>query len=129
MTKEFVMTLDARPGSLVEVLSALAKENVNVRGAFGANVGDFDTFHMVVDEESRAERVLRDTHAKFRAFDVVITEVENKPGALLAACDRLASASINLDAIYTLASSSPGKATVAFRVKDARAAEAALKRA
>lgn len=129
MTKELVLTLDARPGTLVEVLGALAKENVNIRGGFGANVGDFDTWHMVVDDEARAERVLRDRHTNYRAFDIVILDVDNAPGTLLAACERLASKGINLDAIYTLASSAPGKATVAFRVKDTKAAEAALKSA
>lgn len=127
MTKEFVIPLEPRPGTLAEILGGLAKERVNVRGGFGMNVGDFDTWHMVVDDDARAERVLTGTGVRYRAFDVVTTSVEDKPGTLLAACEKLAAANINIEAVFNLGGGPPGKTTVAFRVEDTRAAESALR--
>lgn len=127
MTKEFVVALDPRPGTLAELLGGLAKERVNIRGGFGANVGDFDTWHMIVDDEIRAASVLRASGARFQTHDVVTTSLEDRPGELLRACEKIASRGINLQAIYSLASDVPGKASVAFRVNDPRGAEAALR--
>lgn len=127
MTKEFVVALDPRPGTLAELLGGLAKERVNIRGGFGANVGDFDVWHMVVDDEARTSSALRAVGARFRTHDVVTTMVDDRPGELLRACEKIASRGINLEAIYTLTPEAPGKASVAFRVSDARGAEAALR--
>lgn len=127
MTKEFVIALEPRPGTLAEVLGGLAKDNVNVRGGFGTNVGDFDTWHMIVDDDARAERALKAIGTRYRTFDVVTKDVEDKPGTLLMAAERLASRGINIEAVFSLGGNAPGKTTVAFRVKDRTAAEAALK--
>lgn len=127
MTKEIVLALEPRPGTLAAVLAGLAKENVNLRGGFGANVGDFDTWHMVVDDTARAERALRAMGTRYQTHDVVTTTVPDKPGELLKAAERLAAKGINIEAIYSLASTTPGRAEVAFRVRDAAAAESALK--
>lgn len=126
MTNEFVIALDPRPGTLATLLSGLAKERINIRGGFGANVGDFDTWHMVVDDEAKAERVLKGTHTRYQLRPVVTATLKDEPGTLLEACERLAARGLNLEAVYTLGSSTPGSVTVAFRVDDPVKAASAL---
>lgn len=127
MTKEIVVTLDPRPGTLAELLGRLAKDGVNIRGGYGTNVGDFDTWHMVVDDDARAERALRGSHVAYRTYDVALTEVDDRPGTLLAACERIASRGINIRSIFNLGGNRPGRSVVAFRVDDPKGAEAALR--
>lgn len=127
MTSEIVIALDPRPGTLAQLLGGLAKENVNIRGGFGTNLGDFDTWHMIVDDTAKAESILRKQGTRYQVHDVAVTTLPDKPGTLLRATERLAGQGINIEAVYNLATTTPGECSVAFRVKDSAAAERALR--
>ncbi|HEY3217495.1 MAG TPA: ACT domain-containing protein [Candidatus Limnocylindria bacterium] len=125
MPTEFTIKLKDRPGTLAALTSALGAAGVNIRGIGGTKgvvglvVGDKDT--------AKARRTLK--KAKYRATERGIVEVRlaDKPGSLSAAAKRFAKGRVNIASAYVIAPGR-GKVTVAFGVKNARAAKKALGR-
>src|SRR5512140_1975446 len=125
MATEFTVKLADRPGQLAALASALADAGVNLRaiaaqkGVVGVVVGDKET--------ARTRRALK--KAGYRATERTAIEMRlaDRPGALARAASRFAKGKVNLSTAYVLAPGR-GNVTVAFGVKDARAAKKALGR-
>ncbi len=125
MPTEFTVKLADRPGQLASLAAALGMARVQIRaigatkGVVGIVVGDKDT--------AKARRALK--KGKYRSSErgVVELRLSDKPGSLSAAAKRFAKGKVNISSAYVLAPGR-GKVTVAFGVKNARAAKKALGR-
>jgi hypothetical protein len=125
MPTEFSVKLADRPGQLASLASALGDAGVQIRaigatkGVVGIVVGDKDT--------AKARRALK--KGKYRASErgVVELRLKDKPGSLSAAAKRFAKGKVNISSAYVLAPGR-GNVTVAFGVKNARAAKRSLGR-
>lgn len=125
MPTEFSVKLADRPGQLASLASALGDAGVQIRaigatkGVVGIVVGDKDT--------AKARRALK--KGKYRASErgVVELRLKDKPGALSSAAKRFAKGKVNISSAYVLAPGR-GNVTVAFGVKNARAAKRSLGR-
>ena len=125
MATEFVVKLKDRPGTLAALTSALGAAGVNIRavggtkGTVGIVVGDKDT--------AKTRRALK--KAKYRATErgVIELRLSDKPGSLSAAAKRFAKGKVNIASAYVIGPGR-GKVSVAFGVKNARAAKKALGR-
>lgn len=125
MATEFIVKLKDRAGTLAPLVGALGDAGVNLRaiggskGVVGLVVADKDT--------ARARRALK--RAGYRASERTAIEVrlKDRPGAVAKAAQRFAKAKVNIASGYVLAPGR-GNVTVAFGVKDARAAKRALGR-
>jgi hypothetical protein len=125
MPTEFSVKLADRPGQLASLASALGDAGVQIRaigatrGVVGIVVGDKDT--------AKARRALK--KGKYRASErgVVELRLKDKPGSLSAAAKRFAKGKVNISSAYVLAPGR-GNVTVAFGVKNVRAAKRSLGR-
>jgi len=125
MPTEFTVKLADRPGQLASFAAALGMAGVQIRaigatkGVVGIVVGDKDT--------AKARRALK--KGKYRSSErgVVELRLSDKPGSLSAAAKRFAKGKVNISSAYVLAPGR-GKVSVAFGVKNARAAKKALGR-
>ena len=125
MATEFLVKLKDRPGTLAGLTGALAGAGVNLRsiggtkGVVGLVVSDKDT--------AKARRALK--KAKYRATERAAIEVRlaDKPGAVARAAQRFGKGRVNIASAYVLAPGR-GNVTLAFGVKNARAAKRALGR-
>jgi hypothetical protein len=125
MGTEFMIKLPDRPGQLAKLAMALGDAKVNIRsiggtkGQVGIVVSDSDA--------AKTRRALK--KAKYRASerDTVDLRLNDRPGSLSGAAARFAKGKVNIASAYVLAPGR-GKVTVAFAVKNARAANRALGR-
>jgi len=125
MATEFTVKLADRPGQLASLASALGDAGINIRaiaaqkGVVGVVVGDKDT--------AKTRRALK--KAGYRAAERTAIEMRlnDRPGSLARATSRFAKAKVNIASVYPFAPGR-GNVTVAFGVKDARAAKKALGR-
>ena len=125
MATEFIVRLKDRPGTLAALTGALGMAGVNLRAIGGSNgrvgliVGDKDA--------AKARRALK--KAKYRATERTAIEVrlKDRPGSLARAAERFGKGRVNIASAYVLAPGR-GNVTVAFGVKDARAAKKKLGR-
>ncbi len=125
MPTEFTVKLADRPGQLASLAAALGAARVNIRaigatkGTVGIVVGDKDT--------AKARRALK--KGKYRASErpAIELRLNDKSGSLAAAAKRFAKGKVNIASVYAMAPGR-GKVSVAFGVKNARAAKKALGR-
>jgi len=101
MPKDLTIFLGDHPGSLAKVGEALGKAGVNIDGMCGVTVQGKGVIHILVADAAKARRALEANHIDVaKETDVVVLEVEDRPGVLGNVARRLANAGVNLHIAY-----------------------------
>lgn len=99
--KDLTVSMADRPGTLADVAEALGKAGVNIEGFCGFAAGGEGTGHVLVEDAGRARSAIEGAGATVSGErDVLVLDVENKPGALGAVARRIADAGVNVEVIY-----------------------------
>jgi hypothetical protein len=102
VTTDLALRLPTRPGTLLQVLEALGHAGINVDGAFGVEVGDTGTLHVLVADAELARRALMSNNIEItEERQVVVVPVENRPGGGAVLLRRVADAGVSVDLVYT----------------------------
>jgi hypothetical protein len=104
MAIDLTIGLTDRPGSLAKASDALGRAGINIDGASGFVCDGQGTFHILVADLERARRALIDSG--FTIEDerrVIVTSIENRPGAAADLLRRIAAAEVNIDLLYLAA--------------------------
>ena len=102
MATDLTVGLMDQPGTLAQASDALGRAGINIEGACGFVCAGQGVFHVLVAEAERARRALIDAGFEIQAErQVVLTEVENEPGAAAAVLRRIADEGLNIDLLYT----------------------------
>jgi hypothetical protein len=99
--KELVLTVQNKIGMMASVSKILADHGINVEGVAGYAMGGEAKMMLVPDDVQRAGDALK--KAGFKAIEtkeVVVAELENKPGALKSVSAKLFDAKIDIKYIY-----------------------------
>jgi hypothetical protein len=102
MPIDLTVGLFDQPGTLAKASDALGRAGINIDGASGFVCEGQGVYHVLVEDAERARRALIDSG--FTIEDerrVVMTPVENRPGAAAALLRRIADAELNVDLLYT----------------------------
>lgn len=106
MAKDLTIYLGDHPGSLAKVGEALGKAGVNIDGICGVTVQGKGVIHVLVADAAKARRTLEANHIDVaKETDVVVLDVEDRPGVLGNVARRLANAGVNLHIAYLATSS------------------------
>ncbi|MEW6567615.1 MAG: ACT domain-containing protein [Chloroflexota bacterium] len=101
MAKDLRLLLEDRPGQLAKVGEALGKAGVNIDGLCGVTWEGKGVIHVLVEDAVKARRALEANGLPVdREDDVIVMEVEDRPGVLGNIARRLANAGINLHLAY-----------------------------
>jgi hypothetical protein len=102
MAIDLGVRLPTRPGSLVRVAEALGHAGINIDGACGLEMGGEGVLHVLVENGELARRTLLNAGIEITSeAQVVVLELENRPGTGAAVLRRVADAGVNVDLIYT----------------------------
>jgi len=119
---QFSIFLINKPGVLAAVTGALARAKVNIVAMALMDSGEHGTLRIVCDDPDKARQVLGQTHDRWTESEVVLLELENKPGAFAAVSKKLADAHVNISYAYCTAGAFGGRTTAAFKVADIKKA-------
>jgi hypothetical protein len=110
---------------LSDVLSHLSHQGVNIRAHCLVDNGDgYCKLRMVVSETAKAVDILQEKNFAAVVNDVVIVELDDRPGGLSRMLKLLGGEDMGIEYSYTAASESPGRADMVFRFSNnARAVE------
>jgi hypothetical protein len=90
-----------RPGTLAQASDVLGRAGVNIEGACGYVCDGQGIYHVLVADLERARRALIDSGFEIVAErQVVVTPIDNLPGAAAALLRRVADAGVNVDLLY-----------------------------
>jgi hypothetical protein len=101
MAFDLVIEIDNRPGALAEVAAAISDAGVNIAAATCIGPGDQAELHILVKHAEAARHSLAISHlAVTREREVVVVDVEDRPGVLADLTRRIAKAGVDLDLVY-----------------------------
>jgi hypothetical protein len=122
MAVDLVIDIENTPGALAEVAAAISDAGVNIAAATCIGPGERAELHVLVPHAEAARHLLAISHvAVTREREVVVVEVDDRPGVLADLSRRIARAGVNLDLVYVAT-----RNRVVFGAADLDALRAAL---
>ncbi|MGH2748056.1 MAG: ACT domain-containing protein [Actinomycetota bacterium] len=101
MATDLTVILENRPGTLAQATEALGSSGINIDGSCGFPCEGVGVFHILVQDGAAGRSALEGAGLKIRAErEVLVLDVEDKPGALGEVCRRIADAGANIDLQY-----------------------------
>ena len=101
MAVDLVIDIDNTPGALADVAAAISDAGVNIAAATCLGAGERAEVHILVPHAEAARHALAISHvAVTREREVVVVDVEDRPGVLADLARRVAKAGVNLDLVY-----------------------------
>ncbi|HLY62523.1 MAG TPA: ACT domain-containing protein [Terriglobia bacterium] len=98
--KEFIVTIEDKPGALGKCFHALAERGVNVL-AFQSFVEERESLvRFLADDMDSAKAVLGSLHMIFEETEVAVARLAHRPGELARAASKLGENQINVDYSY-----------------------------
>jgi hypothetical protein len=114
--------LENKPGRLAKVLSALAREKVNLTALTVMDSHEHNVLRFVTNDLAATVEVLKSLGTPHAETEVVQMELRNQPGALAHICEVLAQEHVNIDYAYCSAGGRNGKAVGVFKLSNAEKA-------
>jgi hypothetical protein len=122
MAVDLVIDIENTPGALAEVAAAISDAGVNIAAATCIGGGRQAELHILVPHAEAAKHSLAISHvAVNREREVVVVDVEDRPGVLADLTRKIAKAGVDLDLIYIAT-----RNRVVFGASDLPALRAAL---
>ena len=122
MSIDLVIELENTPGALAEVAAAISDAGVNIAAATCIGTGRQAELHILVPHAEAARHSLAISHlAITREREVVVVDVEDRPGVLADLTRRIARAGVDLELVYVATQN-----RVVFGARDLAALRAAL---
>jgi hypothetical protein len=123
MAVDLVIDIENSPGALAEVATAISDAGVNIAAATCVGPGERAELHILVPHAEAAKHALAISHGVTvtREREVVVVEVEDRPGVLADLTRKIARAGVNLDLVYVAT-----RNRVVFGASDVAALRAAL---
>ena len=98
--KEFRITLGNRPGELARVAENLSRQGVNIKALSVTAGGNQVTCHFIGHDLEATRVALQEARVQFDEQEVISLLLEDRAGELARVTDELATAGVNIDAIY-----------------------------
>src|SRR5437868_7655238 len=101
MAFDLVIDLENTPGALAQVAAAISDAGVNIAAATCIGSGAQAELHILVPHAEAAKHSLSISHlAISREREVVVVDVEDRPGVLADLTRKIAKAGVDLDLVY-----------------------------
>jgi hypothetical protein len=101
MAVDLVIAIENTPGALAEVAAAISDAGVNIAAATCVGPGERAELHILVPHSEAVKHALAISHvAVTREREVVVVDVEDRPGVLADLTRKIARAGVNLDLVY-----------------------------
>ena len=101
MAVDLVIEIENTPGALAHVAAAISDAGVNIAAATCIGTGERAELHILVPYAEGARHSLAISHlAVTREREVVVIDVEDRPGVLADLTRKIARAGVDLDLVY-----------------------------
>lgn len=128
MITQLSIFLENRLGRLLEVVSLLGENNINIRALSLADKANYGILRIIVDKRKQAVGILKGNNFSVNETDVIAAEVEDKPGGLASVLKIFVENGINVEYMYAFVEKTGEKALVVFRVENPGKGEEILKK-
>ena len=116
--KQISVFMENRPGRLAEITKILSENSVDIRAINIADTTDFGILRMMVDDEEKAEKVLRGNNMTANISDVIAISISDSVGAFSNVIELLKDKNISIEYIYSFIGEKPSKAVIVLKTSD-----------
>jgi len=124
--QQLTVFVENKQGTIVSVTDTLSRHNINLRALSVAETQDFGILRLIVNDEKKAEKILKEEGYLIKITDVVGVKIGDEPGKLSEALRVLNENKINMEYLYAFMARTEKYAYVVIRVEDNASAEIAL---
>ena len=124
--EEIVITTKNRVGILAEISRMLSEEGVNIEAINGYEIGSTGRVMLVTSANLKIIGRLRKKYKNVRETEVILVNLENKPGALKVVTTELGSKKIDIKYAYVTSCSSECSSKMVLQTSDNERAMALL---
>jgi hypothetical protein len=101
MAVDLLIDVENTPGALADVASAISDAGVNIAAATCVGPGERAELHILVPHAEAVKHALAISHVAVSGErEVVVVDVEDRPGVLADLTRKIARAGVNLDLVY-----------------------------
>ena len=101
MAFDLAIDIENSPGALAQVAAAISDAGVNIAAATCIGSGERAELHILIPHAEAARHSLAISHlAVTREREVVVVDVEDRPGVLADLTRKIARAGVDLDLVY-----------------------------
>ena len=119
ITKQLSVFMENKPGRLSGICSTLGDAGVNIHAMSVHDTVDHAIVRLVVDNPTKALLLLEEEGVYIVTQDVVVLEIENKPGIISAIAKKLFHADTNIEYAYCTATKNQDFGCLVLKTKDA----------
>ena len=98
--QQLTVTTGDKPGMLAEVASVVAEQKINIEAICAYGQEDKAVFYLVTKDNAKAKQALLAKGWQVKEEEVVMLDLENKPGALANVAAKLKAQNVNLKFCY-----------------------------
>ena len=124
---QFSVFLINKPGVLANVTAAMAKERINISALSMMDSVEHGVLRIVCNEPEKVRKLLGKTHDHWTESDVLLMDMDNRPGAFAAVAQTLAEAHVSIAYAYITGGGGKGRSKAVFKVADMKKAIKILK--
>ncbi|MDP2965325.1 MAG: ACT domain-containing protein [Pelolinea sp.] len=101
MVKDLTVILQDRPGTLADMGEILGKAGINIEGICATTYKGEGAIHILVEDSTGARHALEAKGIEVTAErEVLVKEIEDRPGTLGEVARKLANAGVNIEVVY-----------------------------
>ncbi|MFQ5729845.1 MAG: hypothetical protein ACE5GN_05755 [Waddliaceae bacterium] len=100
MATQFTFTLPDQPGSLASIAESIASAGINIDGITGITASGQGIVYLVTNNFETTETALKDSGIQYSSQEVLMINLEDKPGQIAKLSRALANEGINLNTFY-----------------------------
>ena len=119
---QFSIFLINMPGVLASVTGALAKARINMLALTLMDTGEHGVLRIVTDDADTTRKVLGSAHDRWTETEVLVLDMDNRPGSFSHAAQKLADEHVNITYAYCSAGGTGGRTTAVFKIVDLKKA-------
>ena len=123
---QFTVYLVNKPGVLAEIAGSLSKAKVNIAALALMDSGEHGALRVFCDDAAAARRVLEQSSERWTETEVLVLDLENRPGTFATVAKKLADAGIDINYAYFSGGRTSDTTTAVFKVADPRKAQEVL---
>ncbi len=110
--------IENKEGRLAEVTAILGDANINIRALSLADTTDFGVLRLIVNDNGKAEQVLKKEGFKVGITKVLAVEINDEPGGLNSVLNPLCDNEVNVEYMYAFANPQCKNGVMIFRFDD-----------
>jgi len=119
--RQISVFLENKIGRLAEITQILGNKEINIRALAIADTTEFGILRMIVDRPQKAYEALEERGFTVSQTEVVVVEVEDKPGGLAQVMAILGKEGINVEYLYAFVAPKGRGALVVLKIDEKKA--------